>query len=288
MYAGVSNVARDIFTIIPHAVGVEASVSLGQDVIGWRQWNTTSETLRKKVVVRKFTQANNGILVGVDPMLDAAHTANTSEMNREVEERNLSRMAKVHNIVVMWQGSKNIRATWKESRVQNKQMIAIECIVDTEEKVKAFWSLVQHDGAAAFKSSERSRLPPTLCPMDLPQGRTHELNVPWIGRIDCDPVEIDEASATAIFSDTKNWLYWNGNLENPKDSHDDCTADIESDIERDNCIDVREFPEQQEMSAAQNVPAFESATQRSMRQAETVLVTVNALETRRNMRMTNK
>jgi len=33
-YADLSNVARDIFSIIPHRVGVEASISLGRDVIG--------------------------------------------------------------------------------------------------------------------------------------------------------------------------------------------------------------------------------------------------------------
>jgi len=36
-YAHLSDVARDIFSIIPNGVGVEASFSLGQDVIGWRQ-----------------------------------------------------------------------------------------------------------------------------------------------------------------------------------------------------------------------------------------------------------
>jgi hypothetical protein len=35
-YADLSNVARDIFSLIPHGVGVEASVSLGRDVIGWK------------------------------------------------------------------------------------------------------------------------------------------------------------------------------------------------------------------------------------------------------------
>jgi len=45
---------------------VEASFSLRRDVIGWRQSKTTGETLRKKVVVRQFAQANNGILAGPD------------------------------------------------------------------------------------------------------------------------------------------------------------------------------------------------------------------------------
>ena len=40
-YTNPSNVARDIFSILPHGVGVEASFSLGRDVIGWRQSKTT-------------------------------------------------------------------------------------------------------------------------------------------------------------------------------------------------------------------------------------------------------
>jgi len=40
--------------MIPHGVGVEASVSLRQDVIGWTQSKTTGEALREKVFVRQF------------------------------------------------------------------------------------------------------------------------------------------------------------------------------------------------------------------------------------------
>jgi len=46
-------VEPDIFSIIPHGVGVEASFSLGRDVIGWRQSTTTGETLGEQVVVRQ-------------------------------------------------------------------------------------------------------------------------------------------------------------------------------------------------------------------------------------------
>ena len=35
-YADLTNVACDIFSIVPHGVGVEASFSLWRDVIGWR------------------------------------------------------------------------------------------------------------------------------------------------------------------------------------------------------------------------------------------------------------
>ena len=46
-YADLSNVACDIFYIIPHGVGVEASFTLWRDVIVWRQSTATGETLRE-------------------------------------------------------------------------------------------------------------------------------------------------------------------------------------------------------------------------------------------------
>ena len=53
-YTDLSNVARDIFSIILYGVGVEASFFLGRDVIGLRKAKTTGETVREKVVVRLF------------------------------------------------------------------------------------------------------------------------------------------------------------------------------------------------------------------------------------------
>jgi len=98
-------------------------------------------------------------------------------MEKEAEERKLHRLAKVNDFLKMSQGSQNLRATEKESRTQKMQMTAVGYISDTEEIVKASWSLFQHDGAAAFKSSERLSLPPALSAKDLPAGRTQILNV---------------------------------------------------------------------------------------------------------------
>jgi len=176
-YSDLCKVARDIFSLIPHGVGVEASFSLGLDVIGWRQAEITGETLRKKVVVRQFARANNRILAGSDPELDTMNTENDSEMKKEAEERKLHRMAKVHDFLEMWQGSQNLCATQTESRTRNMQMTAVGYISDTEAIVKASWSLFQHDGAAAFKLSERSPLPPPLSAKDLPGGRPQILHV---------------------------------------------------------------------------------------------------------------
>jgi hypothetical protein len=95
-------------------------------------------------------------------------------------------MAKVHDFVEMWQGSQNLRST--QNRAHGKQMTAVGYISDTEEIVKASWSLFQHDGAAAFKLSERSPLPPALPAKELPGGRTQILNVRQIRRINRHPV----------------------------------------------------------------------------------------------------
>jgi hypothetical protein len=193
-YADLSNVVHDIFSIIPHGVGVEASFSHGQDVIGWRQSQTTGKTLREKVIVQQFAQAHNGILAGTDPELDTTHIEHDLEMMNEAEYRKLHRVAKVHDFLEMWQGSQNLRAAQEESRAQNKQMTAVGYVSDTKEILKASWSLFQQDGATALKLSERSPLPPALPAKDLLRGQTQILNVRRIRRINCHPVQSDEDS----------------------------------------------------------------------------------------------
>jgi len=81
-------------------------------------------------------------------------TALKSVPTKVAEERKWQRMAKLHNLLEMWQGSQNLRATQKESRAQKKQMTAVGYISDMEEIVKASWSLLHHDGAAVFELSE--------------------------------------------------------------------------------------------------------------------------------------
>jgi len=261
--ADLSNVARDILSIIPHGVGVEASCSLGQDVIGWRQSKPTRITLCDNVVVRQFARANNGILPGADPELDTMSTENDSEMKNEAEEKTLHRMAKVHDILEMWQGSQNPHATQKKSRAQNKQMTSVGFISGTEEIVKASWSLFHHDGAAAFKLSERFPLPPPLSAKDLPGGWTQVLHVCWIRRINRHPVKSDEDGAPESISDTEGWLHWNGDLDNPNDSKEDWASDVESDIEPDNSIEDPQCPEQRDVSASPNVPGMIRPTRKS-------------------------
>jgi len=91
-------------------------------------------------------------------------------MKKEAEERKLHRMGKVHDRWEMWQGSQNLRASQQESASQNKWMAAVGYISDTEEIVKALWSLFQHDAVAAFELSERSPLLPPLSAKNLPGG----------------------------------------------------------------------------------------------------------------------
>ena len=281
-YADLSNLSGNIFSIIRHAVAVGASFCLCRDVISWRQSTTTGETLCEKVLVRQYSQANKVILAVADPLLDITNTENNSDTKEEAEERNLQRMAKVHDFLGMWQGSQKLHATQKESRTQNKQMTAVGYISHTEEIVKASWSLFQHDGAAAFTLPEKSPLPPPVSAKDLHGGRTQILNLHRIRRINCDPVNSDEDSAPESISETEDWLNWNGDLDNSNDSEDDCAVEGEFDIEQGKSIEDPEWPEQRDVSAAPNVPGLIRLTRRSNVQAETVLMTVNAIETRRN------
>jgi len=112
--------------------------------------------LAKQLFVRQFARANNVILPGDDPTWDMTNTENNSEMETEAEERKLHIMAKVHDLMEMWQGSQNLHPTQKESSDQNKQMTPVGYISDTEGIVIPAWSLFHHEGAAAFKLSVRS------------------------------------------------------------------------------------------------------------------------------------
>jgi len=281
-YANLSNVSRNIFSITPNGIGVEAWLSPVRDGIGWRQSQTTGDTFRQNIAVRQFARANHGMLAGTGRELDTPHPENDSEMKKDAEERTLHRMAKVHDLLDMWQGSHNLRATQRESRTQNKQITTVGYISDTEESIKASWSVFQHDGAAGFKLSERSPWPPALAAKDVPRGRTQSLNVRRIRRLNCHPVESDDDSAPESISDTNDWLNSNGDVDNPNDSEDDRAADNASNIGPNNGIEDPECPEQQDVSGWPNVPGLVWPTRKSNRQAEIVLVTVDAVQTRRN------
>ena len=71
-------------------------------------------------------------------------------------------------------------------------------------------------------------------------------------------------------------------MDNPIDSDDDCAVDVESDTEQGMGIEDLECTKQRDLSAVPNVPGLIRPTWKSKRQAAKVLVTVNAIETRRN------
>jgi len=192
-------------------------------------------------------------------------------------------MAKVHDFLEMWQGSQNLYATQQESRAQLKQITAVGYFSDTAEIVRASWSLFQHDSAVAFTLLGRSPWPPPLSAKDLPEGRTQILNDRRIWWINWHPVESADDSPPESISATGGWLNWNGDLDNPNNSEDDCAADCESDIEHIKGIEDPECLEQWDSSCAPNVPGLIRPTRKSRRQAEKVFMTIKAIEMRRNM-----
>jgi hypothetical protein len=90
-------VGRNIFSIIPHGFGVEASFSVGQGVISWGQSKNTCETLHENAISRQFACTHDGIWASANPELDTTYTDNNSEIQKEAEEIKFQRMAKVHD-----------------------------------------------------------------------------------------------------------------------------------------------------------------------------------------------
>jgi hypothetical protein len=71
-------------------------------------------------------------------------------------------------------------------------------------------------------------------------------------------------------------------LDNPIFSKEDCAVDDESDIEHNSGIDDPACRERQNVSAAPHVPGLVRPTRKPKREAKQLLVTVNAVEARRN------
>jgi len=74
----------------------------------------------------------------------------------------------------------------------------------------------------------------------------------------------------------------NEELDNQNDSKHDCGVDVESDIVQENRIKNPVCQKQRHVSPAPHVPGLICPTQKSQRPAETVIMTVNAIEMRRN------
>ena len=117
---------------------------------------------------------------------------------------------------------------------------------------------------------------------DLLGERTQILNVRRIPGINRHPVESDEDTTPESTLDTNDWLHWNGDFDNAIDSEEDCAEDDESDVEQNNRIKDPECPERQDVRAVRIVPGLVQPTRMSKRQAEKLLVIVNAAETQRN------
>jgi hypothetical protein len=92
---------------------------------------------------------------------------NNFETKTMAKEQRSYTVAKVYDRLGMWLDSQNVRATQKVSHTENKQISAVGYILVLAEVVKVSWSLIQHDGEAAFKFSERSPLQPALSEKNL-------------------------------------------------------------------------------------------------------------------------
>jgi hypothetical protein len=79
-------------------------------------------------------------------------------------------MDKVLHFLETLQGSPTLCTTQQESHTPNKQITAEEYISAPEEIVKVIKLNLQHNGATAFKLSERSRVPPAFSAKDLSRG----------------------------------------------------------------------------------------------------------------------
>jgi hypothetical protein len=109
------------------------------------------------------------------------------------------------------------------------------------------------------------------------------LNVHRIKRINLHLADGDENRSLESISDSKNCLNRNGDLDNPNVSEDDWEADKVSDMELDNGREDSKTPAQRNGSTTPNVPRLIWPIRRTKKRVEKAFMTVNIMETRKNM-----
>jgi hypothetical protein len=104
-----------------------------------------------------------------------------------------------------------------------------------------------------------------------------------LNRIQYSVAERHEDSAPETISDTKNWLDWNWDLDNPNDGEDDWQADIQSNILLDNAVEDRKIPPQHNGNGIPNFPRLLQLTWSSKPTVERIFMTFNSINANRNM-----
>ena len=206
-YRDLAKMARDIFSVMPHGVGVEASFSLGRDVIGWRQSKTSGITLQQKVVVRQWARSNDGLFPEEIGMLDISD--NDNEEKRQKEDRKLNQLASIKDFITFTNESRARKSYQRQVRQTKDTSIAgFGYISDSEEYYDVDWNEFDDNGAGAFEDSSGDRRP-----LNLRSGTTKMSYGNLVGRIrrverSCSDMEsnidpaLSEAEAVWMFSDS--------------------------------------------------------------------------------------
>jgi len=142
-------------------------------------------------------------------------------------------------------------------------MAALQYILAMKDILQASWSYFQHDGVAPCILSERSPLPPALSAKNLAGEQTPVSKLGKFKYINRHPAKRNDDSASDSISNTENWLDWNGELDNPNVSEDDCEGDNEFEIVSDDGINDPECQDQRNMCDTMNLLELIGSTLRS-------------------------
>lgn len=195
-YALLSRMARDIFSVIPHGVGVESSFSLGRDLIGWRQSSTNGETLRRKVIVRQYARSNSGILPGIP---DKGNNIDSTDNNKQKEEdRKLMRLVGIRDHIIFKRSRKDRRRA-KESLTKKNCLFGY--ISDRAEAEPRGWESFDDSGKHAFLLHRKSRTGKTNERVSTKVVKSYRLK--RILRVDRTPGETDVDSDAADTDDSE-------------------------------------------------------------------------------------
>jgi hypothetical protein len=214
--------ASDVFSLIPHGVGIEVSFSLGRDMMSWHQTTMTSQTRTKCIIMRQFYCFNNEMLAMYDKLLDIQPVP-TEE---KAKLKTLANMADFRHFEESRAKRNEVRCQLWDSATGNDDPGFISDRMEAQVKT---WGHFKHDGEWSFKAKSDLEREIALQPSQStkrPSGRGGDFGVTKVKPL--NPLESDTDLIDEEMDSKSGEL-----ADNSVDADNEGDNSVESDLELD-------------------------------------------------------
>lgn len=159
LFKPLAKMARDIFSVIPHGVGVEHSFSIARMVVSWQQHRMSAETLKQRMIVRQDSirrdesDPYNAAKAENDRIMKQAELHDHAWTKYQSFERNTRRVRKEYNAKARAGANVRSRKHNKGKGFISDEESESEEDLDPDIEILDVWEAFDDDGESSFRST---------------------------------------------------------------------------------------------------------------------------------------